>query len=302
MAEFPILVESTAGRGLASRVDVMEGIAGTRVHVAEAETDSWMLLVTSPVVFCARLGMTGRCLMIGFLLIMAFPAALRANILINGGLETTLPITEPDNLVYASPTYHKNALKGWTITSGTIDVVPNSYFQADQGNFSVDLVGTPGIGSIEQSFATTPGDLYGLTFEFSINPENLAGESGTTKILQIQALGANGSSVLASLTYQDTAGTRTNADMEYEQETFQFVADGKKATLTLAALPPLNLPDGETAATCYCGPVVDALDLEDLGSSTPPTPEPASLGMLALGSILLLGARRPFHRRMPAAE
>ncbi len=229
----------------------------------------------------------------GFLTALALTAAARGNVLINGGLESTLPITEPDDLIYASPTHNANALAGWTITSGTIDIVPKSYWQADQGTFSVDMVGTPGIGSIQQSFATIGGDLYSLTFDFSINPQKSTNEENTTKILQIQALDTViMSDVLASQDYQGTAGTRTVKNMEWETQTFQFVASGTESTLTLAALTPLNLPGNETSATCYCGPVIDNLDLENLGAGQPPTPEPASLGILGLGAVLLMGRRK----------
>ena len=235
--------------------------------------------------------MARRMKIAAWMLLLGLPIVARGNVLINGGLETSLTATQPDDLVYASPSMNSNALPGWTITSGTVDIVPNSYFQAAQGNFSVDLIGTPGIGSIAQTFATTPGDLYRLTFEFSVNPENKSKEKNTTKVLQVEALGANGSSVLASQTWQDTVGTRTRTNMEYQQKTFTFTADGTSATLTLAALAPLNLPAGITAATAYCGPVVDGLDLEDTGSGQPPAPEPASLGIVGAGAILLVVRR-----------
>jgi hypothetical protein len=224
---------------------------------------------------------------------LAAACSVHANILVNGGLETPLAPTMPDNLVYTSPTLNPGALPGWTITTGTVDVVPSSYFASSQGNFSVDMVGTPGIGGISQTFATTPSVDYLLTFDFAVNPDTWnIDETGTVKRLLVSAIGANGSTLLTSQTYSGSDGTRTRTSMQYVQETFSFTSDGTSTTLKLEALAPLNMTGLMTANNIFTGPVIDNLDLEIGGGA--PSPEPASLAVLAIGGLALLKRRRAF--------
>jgi Protein of unknown function (DUF642) len=225
---------------------------------------------------------------------LALVSVSRANILVNGGLETLLPPTMPDDLVYASTTLNTGALPGWSITSGSVDVVPSNYFASSQGSYSVDLVGTPGIGAISQTFATTPGVGYLLTFDFSVNPDSwIFDESGTIKRLQVSAIGTDGLTVLTSSIYSGSNGTRTNSNMQYLPETFSFIADGTSTTLKLEALAPLNMTGGMTANNIYAGPVIDNLDLE-IGGGATLFPEPSTLMLLSIGSVVLLKRRARF--------
>src|SRR3954471_1835706 len=102
------------------------------------------------------------------ILSLAAVSAAKANILVNGGLEAAVSPTMPDNLVYTSTTHNTSALPGWSITSGAVDVVPNSYFQSSQGSYAVDLVGSPGVGVLAQTVTTVSGNHYRLTFDYSI--------------------------------------------------------------------------------------------------------------------------------------
>jgi choice-of-anchor C domain-containing protein len=220
--------------------------------------------------------------------VMSAASSVRANMLINGSLESAIPPKQPDNLVYVTTSTHANALTGWTIDSGRIDIVPNSYFESSDGNFSVDMVGTPGLGSISQQVATIASDSYTLTFDFSINPQNgPSREKNDLKDLRVEAIGADGVTILASQDYTGTAGTRTKTDMQYSSQSFSFTADGAFSTIRLLAVRPANRAPG---AKLYTGPVVDNLDLE-LGAGNP-TPEPASLAVLGMGATALLSRRR----------
>jgi hypothetical protein len=155
----------------------------------------------------------------------------------------------------------------------------------------VDLVGTTGIGGIYQRVATTTATGYTLTFDLSANPE--AGprkETGTTKRLLVEALAADGKTVLASHEFDITNGTRTKTNMQYETDTFNFTATGAFSTIRLTALTPLNLPKGAKSSNIYCGPVIGNLNLTPSG--TPPTPEPTSLSILGVSASALLLKRR----------
>jgi len=226
---------------------------------------------------------------------LAAASSARANLLINGGLE--LPSNTPLNQYnFLTLKPGDTTLTGWSITKGTVDVVPSAgagtaYWENTEGNFSLDLVGTPGVGGISQHVTTTAHTTYTLTFDFSVNPEVgfFLDESASTKILRVQAVTSSGT-ILASQDYSDTAGTRTFQDMQWSNETFTFTAPGTGVTLKLTALTPTNLPSGATASKIYTGPVIDNLDLEPGGGSQ--VPEPASLGLMGAGTTTLMLRRR----------
>jgi choice-of-anchor C domain-containing protein len=228
---------------------------------------------------------------VGTLMVVAgLATTARANLLINGMLESAVPPKQPDNLVYVTPSTNPTALTGWTLDSGEIDIVPNSYFQSSQGNYSVDLVGTPGLGSISQQVATTATAEYALTFDFSINPESgPLKERPYIKTLRVEAIGADGVTVLATQDFSETRGTRTNSNMQWTQKTLTFFADGSVATIRFSALEPSNLPSGVTGSMIFTGPVIDNVDLVLGGGSIP---EPASVGILGVAAVGLLMRRR----------
>lgn len=233
--------------------------------------------------FCASLAVLGL-----------ISSARASNLLVNGGLEKdgTTPLNQYGMLT-PTPSQDNTALPGWSITSGSVDIVPNFYWQASQGMYSVDLVGTSGLGSISQTVSgLTPGQVYTLTFDLAANPQNgPLGEAGTTKEMLITALGADGVTVLNSESFGITVGTRTLTNMQYASNSFNFTATGTSATLMLAATTPLNMPAGATDSTIRTGPVIDNLFL-DVGGGSNPSPEPASLGILGAGAAALLLRRR----------
>ncbi len=220
-------------------------------------------------------------------LLLALASSARANLLINGSLETTAKLNSHGRVLLSS-TSPANTLPGWALTQGTVDLLPSSYWQPSNGRFSVDLIGTPGLGGISQTVTgLTIGTDYELTFDFAINPDQREKSSG--KIMQVQAVG---SAVLVTQTYQRTKNGESKSHMHYTHESIQFTADSTSVTITFSALPPLNLPGGLLASRSVVGPVLDNVDLEAAGGGGPQSPEPASLGVLGLGGLLLLRRRR----------
>lgn len=233
----------------------------------------------------------------------------RANLLVNGSLEITSDqlaakpaMLSADNLIHASPTVNSNVLNGWTVTGTSIDVVPNTYWQCTEGAYSVDLIGTTGIGAITQKVSgLTPGTAYELSFDFTVNPGY--GEHGETTFEKWMEVQVTNSSVPVAYFTGKPSGTQTAMNLEYVRPAIDFVATGTTTTITFAALFPSDLPatfaDGTpvTANALYTGPVIDNIDLEGgpqvTGQgNTVPTPEPASLGVLAVGGLMLLRRRR----------
>jgi hypothetical protein len=203
-----------------------------------------------------------------------------------------IPITTRSN---------KNALPGWTIL-GPIDLVSSRLWQQPTGaSYSVDLIGTPGIGGIQQTVHDTLDDhTYELSFDLSLNPSlSPFKETGTTKLLKVDILGGEGE-VLATRVYSLTNGTRTLKNMQWatdsnfageEEGPLTFQGTGGDIIVRFTSMAPGALPRRAKASTVYCGPVIGNASLFDLGGGTP-TPEPASLGILGVGASALILKRR----------
>ena len=233
-----------------------------------------------------------------------------ANMLVNGGLEVTsgqlaadASLMYSDGLIHASQTTHSSALVGWTIGGASIDVVPNTYWQSTQGSYSVDLIGTTGIGSITQSVSgLIPGNMYELSFDFTVNPSN-GGHGGESTFIKWLHVGTTNSTLPDFYFSGMPSATQTAADMDYVRRAIDFTATGSTTTITLNAVFPSTLPaffpDGApvNAASLYTGPVVDNVDLEDItttlgGGQVSQLPEPGSLAALSLSGLMLLRRRR----------
>jgi len=231
------------------------------------------------------------------------------------------PPSGSSGVVYLSAAATPSSLGGWTITSGTVDWVPGSYWDAPNGSGqSLDLIGTPGktavasaemqpalvastsqLGQIVQEVSLVAGNTYQLAFDMSVNP--LTGplrEYGTIKRMLVEAVSIDGEgeTVLSSREYDLARGTRHPENMQWLADTqvdpqhraFTFTATGD-TIIRLTALMPLNAPAGASPSNIYCGPAIANISLTQLGGGTP-APEPASLGPLGVGASALLLKRR----------
>ena len=159
-----------------------------------------------------------------------------ADMLTNGGFESGAPVP-PTGILAVAP--GSPALTGWTVLNGAINVVSNDYWQCLSGVRSVELSST-GPGAIRQSFASTSGGVYRLTFSMSGEPFS----TPTIKHLRVQAGG----------TTQDFTFDVTPAwhwDMKWTQHTLDFAAPGPLTTVTLTSM------DGGPA-----GPALDAMSID----------------------------------------
>jgi hypothetical protein len=220
------------------------------------------------------------------------------NLLTNGTFQKSASAKlNKSGIVPITTRTNKTALPGWTISSGAVDLVSSRLWQSPTGaNYSVDLIGSPGIGSISQTVVTDSDTMYQLSFDLTVNPQaSPRKETGTTKILRVEAIAANGT-VLVSRDYSMTNGTRTLKNMQWltdldvngEGGIFQFRGTDGNVTIKFSALSPTPLPKKSKATTVYCGPVIGDVSLIEVGGA----PEPASLGILGVGASALLLKRR----------
>lgn len=168
-------------------------------------------------------------------------------------------------------------LAGWTSTGNVYLATPAGgafWFGAgsatQNGNYAVafNAGDTAPNGSLFQSFATTTGARYTVTFDFGATNCSpwACGQS-----LTASALGTDGAISLASLTANGTSGGALGT------HTFNFVANGTSTTLRFA--------DIATNSSTWLDGVLDNVAVQAV-------PEPGSLALLGLGLAGIAAGRR----------
>jgi choice-of-anchor C domain-containing protein len=195
-------------------------------------------------------------LFILFILAMSiFGASIaRANLIVNGDFSQPNIGTNPwEGFGYSS--IDSTSIPGWTVSN--VDIVNTTYYQAAPGaNQSLDLNGNAS-GWILQTFTTTPGQAYGLTFELAGNP---LGSGPAVKVLNVV-----GSFFIPNVSFDTTGHSATN--MGWENVGYEFIAVG-----TTTALEFQSMTGGDGGAA-----------LDDI--SVDPVPEPSTLLLLGAGLL-----------------
>ena len=163
------------------------------------------------------------------------------NLIVNGSFEEG-----PEVDRYVSLEVDSEAIKGWTVTRGQIDYI-GTHWKAAAGNRSVDLNGSPGYGGLEQSFATTPGRKYKVTFAMAGTPVAFGGD-GAVKILCVRAAGKKEA-------FSADATGKTSEDMGWVKKTWEFTATDDKTTLEFHTLD---------ADDPNCGPALDDVSVVEV--------------------------------------
>jgi choice-of-anchor C domain-containing protein len=154
------------------------------------------------------------------------------NLLVNGNFEEG---PNPENgQGFVNLQAGSNAIKGWVVSRGDIDY-KGSFWQPAEGQRSLDLNGWTK-GGIAQTFKTTKGKKYRVTFSMAGNPHP---EEPRVKRMVVSAAGTS-----AEFSF-DTLG-RTFRDMGWVTKTWDFVAVADQTTLEFYSLT------GQA-----CGPALD---------------------------------------------
>lgn len=155
-------------------------------------------------------------------------------------------------------------ITGWTVSQGSIDYI-GALWQASNGSRSLDLSGG-NAGRIQQTFNTTVGGTYRVTFD-------LAGNPNASPIIKDMRVSAGGSS--ADFSFNTTG--KSSSNMGWLSKSWDFTANSTTTTLEFISL-----------TNSFAGPALDNVSV--IALSPPPTPtsipEPSSmLGLLSLGVL-----------------
>lgn len=199
------------------------------------------------------------------------PAA--AQFVANGSFETS-PAVGPTSTVVSVPA-GGTALTGWTVGGGSVNIVTQNYWIPLAGQRSVALTGTPAY--IEQSFPTSPGGGYRLTFWMS-------GEPFSTPVLK--HLRATAAAAVGDFTFDITPAWAW--DMFWTQKTLDFTATSATTTIRLQSMD-----------ASPWGPALDSVRVDLVTTDVPAgaplhlsrvTPDPAR-GRARVGFSLAVAAR-----------
>jgi choice-of-anchor C domain-containing protein len=193
--------------------------------------------------------------------------SVKANLIGNGGFE--IPAIWNSSIVaYQGDTW----LSSWEITSGSVDLVggPSSYWQAYEGNNSLDLSGFYDNGIIKQTFATIPNQSYNLTFAYA---NNYYRQSASASV-QVKGL-----SILLNSPISHSSSMGAD-NMNFTLFNGSFIADSSTTSIIF------------TSSTEYPGFGIVLDDVSVLKASTSvPEPSFALLLGLGLGAVSLAGWR-----------
>ncbi len=193
----------------------------------------------------------------------------KANLLVDGSFDT--PAFPPPGIngfysnygpVAGDPHYvgpQFDNPNGWTITSGNVDLVyvtgsPWIGAQPNTDPYFLDLNGNQA-GSIQQSFLTTAGQWYHLSFYYSNNP----GGSPDPNRASVQ---------VGSLSDTIDYNGATQSNLNWVHYTADFQASGASTTLSFTQIDQC----------CNGGILLDSV-------SVAPVPEPATWAMMIVGFV-----------------
>jgi len=211
----------------------------------------------------------------GFFLLGVLLAPARANLITNGSFETGTFV--PNQWGWQTLYTNDPSIPGWTIGPGCIDYI-GPYWTAAQGSRSIDLSGDGSQGTIWQSFPSTPGQLYRVSFALAGNPD---AQPRTTRIrIWVDD---------PAVTYRDfdfVVNGQSQSNPGWVYLSWDFTASSTSTRLGFSSLDTFDgIVWGRSWGYSF-GPALDDVSVEQV------IPEPASLLLTVAGWLGLALLRR----------
>lgn len=110
------------------------------------------------------------CLATTLALASALSHAAPVNLLVNGDFEANIGNVASGG--YTKVSAGSSLITGWTVGLNSVDLIRNAYGSID--SVSIDLAGSPGPGSLSQTFSVLEGMTYELEFDYFRNGSGTA--------------------------------------------------------------------------------------------------------------------------------
>lgn len=173
-------------------------------------------------------------------------AVLAVGLLAGGGTAAAVPshstqadrpsLSRFDDGSFENPTVRAHSFKTfrsgqaigpWRVTRGSVDLIGDGYWQAAEGDQSLDLNGAT-TGTVAQTFTTIPGTTYSVTYSLASNT------GGGPRV-------KTGKALIDGQDFQDfsfDSRGRSRTNMGYVTRQFTFVATRSSTTLAFASTTP----------------------------------------------------------------
>lgn len=217
----------------------------------------------------------------GLLALAAGPALAADELITNGGFESPQVSDAPGYQVYPAGS---RGITGWTVVSGSVDLVRTSFYQAAEGTQSLDLDGDSA-GAIRQDVAVEAGKTYTVGFRLAGNP---GGNLPPIKRVSVSFAGQDRTFTV------DTSQQPSRQDLAYRAITFTAAVPAGSAITT-----PLTFSSGDDASS-NGGVAVDAVSVTAADAPTPVVPEVPAAALLAVVGLGVVGASVAVVRRRSA--
>ncbi|MDP3370869.1 MAG: PEPxxWA-CTERM sorting domain-containing protein [Brevundimonas sp.] len=157
---------------------------------------------------------------------VAAPASAATELLVNGGFEDIGSAIQQGWGGYTYGASYSLPLPGWTVDSGSVDIVTNdtAWSPAYEGTKALDINGF-GPGSISQTFATVIGQLYRVSYAYSRNASGALDPATAT-------ISAPGGASVGISAANGAFGSPSN--ITWQTGSFTFLGDATTGTLQLS--------------------------------------------------------------------
>ncbi len=180
-------------------------------------------------------------------------AASPVNLIQNGSFES---VATPTTTFETVPAGNSTTISDWTVftpaiygeSPGSVDLTSNDYWNAEDGNYSIDLAGsTHAPGGVYQNVSTTPGVEYSLSFWSAVNGDEKPGMKHT------MAVSVNGSAL------DKVKAVGVGRPLHWVQNTATFFATSSTSQIAFGDATPTDKHQGPTLDNVSLSAVPDVI-------------------------------------------